>query len=144
MQQMMAILTISDVTKGSPAEAAGIQIDDKIIEVDGESIKGLSGADVSAKVKGEVGTDVTLGIYRKSVNDMKTITVTRADIQVHTVAYEMLENDMGYISISNFRENTYQQFEKALETLQTEGMKRIDIGFASKYRWFGTGGTSDW
>ena len=115
-------ITISDVTKGSPAEAAGIQIDDKIIEVDGESIKGMSGADVSAKVKGEVGTDVTLGIYRKSVNDMKTITVTRADIQVHTVAYEMLENDMGYISISNFRENTYQQFEKALDTLQTEGM----------------------
>lgn len=115
-------IVVKSVTKDSPADLAGIQADDKIIEVDGEKIKGLSASEVSEKVKGEVGTNVTLGIYRESADDTKTITVTREDIQVHSVQYEMMENNIGHISISNFRENTYSQFQEALQTLQKEGM----------------------
>ncbi len=115
-------IVVKDVTKDSPADLAGIQAEDKIVAVDGENIKGMKASEVSDKVKGKAGTEVTLEIYRPSTADTKTIKVTREDIQVHSVQYEMMEDDIGYISISNFRENTYAQFQDALQALQKQHM----------------------
>ncbi len=118
-------IVVSSVTAGGPAEAAGILAEDKITEVDGESITGKTAADVSALVKGEEGTDVTLTIFRESTGEVLEKTVTRQDIQVQTVSWRMMENNIGYISITNFRENTYSQFKEALDTLEAEGMEKL-------------------
>ena len=118
-------IVVSSVTPGGPAEAAGILAEDKITEVDGESITGKTAADVSALVKGEEGTDVTLTIFRESTGEVLEKTVTRQDIQVQTVSWRMMDDNIGYISITNFRENTYNQFEEALDTLEAEGMEKL-------------------
>ena len=118
-------IVVSSVTPGGPAEAAGILAEDKITEVDGESITGETAADVSALVKGEEGTDVTLTIFRESTGEVLEKTVTRQDIQVQTVSWRMMDDNIGYISITNFRENTYSQFKEALDTLEAEGMEKL-------------------
>lgn len=118
-------IVVSSVTPGGPAEAAGILAEDKITEVDGESITGKTAADVSALVKGEEGTDVTLTIFRESTGEVLEKTVTRQDIQVKTVSWRMMDDNIGYISITNFRENTYSQFKEALDTLEAEGMEKL-------------------
>lgn len=118
-------IVVSSVTPGGPAEAAGILAEDKITEVDGESITGKTAADVSALVKGEEGTDVTLTIFRESTGEVLEKTVTRQDIQVQTVSWRMMDDNIGYISITNFRENTYGQFKEALDTLEAEGMEKL-------------------
>lgn len=118
-------IVVSSVTPGGPAEAAGILAEDKITEVDGESITGKTAADVSALVKGEEGTDVTLTIFRESTGEVLEKTVTRQDIQVQTVSWHMMDNNIGYISITNFRENTHNQFKEALDTLEAEGMEKL-------------------
>lgn len=118
-------IVVSSVTPGGPAEAAGILAEDKITEVDGESITGKAAADVSALVKGEEGTDVTLTIFRESTGEVLEKTVTRQDIQVQTVSWRMMDDNIGYISITNFRENTYNQFKEALDTLEAEGMEKL-------------------
>lgn len=118
-------IVVSSVTPGGPAEAAGILAEDKITEVDGESITGKTAADVSALVKGEEGTDVTLTIFRESTGKVLEKTVTRQDIQVQTVSWRMMDDNIGYISITNFRENTYNQFKEALDTLEAEGMEKL-------------------
>lgn len=110
-------IVVSSVTPGGPAEAAGILAEDKITEVDGESITGKTAADVSALVKGEEGTDVTLTIFRESTGEVLEKTVTRQDIQVQTVSWRMMDDNIGYISITNFRENTHNQFKEALDAL---------------------------
>ena len=118
-------IVVSSVTPGGPAEAAGILAEDKITEVDGESITGKMAADVSALVKGEEGTDVTLTIFRESTGEVLEKTVTRQDIQVQTVSWRMMDDNIGYISITNFRENTHNQFKEALDTLEAEGMEKL-------------------
>lgn len=118
-------IVVSSVTPGGPAEAAGILAEDKITEVDGESITGKTAADVSALVKGEEGTDVTLTIFRESSGEVLEKTVTRQDIQVQTVSWRMMDDNIGYISITNFRENTHNQFKEALDTLEAEGMEKL-------------------
>ena len=118
-------IVVSSVTPGGPAEAAGILAEDKITEVDGESITGKTAADVTALVKGEEGTDVTLTIFRESTGEVLEKTVTRQDIQVQTVSWRMMDDNIGYISIMNFRENTYNQFKEALDTLEAEGMEKL-------------------
>ncbi|MCI6057851.1 S41 family peptidase [Anaerotignum sp.] len=118
-------IVVSSVTPGGPAEAAGILAEDKITEVNGESITGKTAADVSALVKGEAGTDVTLTIFRESTGEVLEKTVTRQDIQVKTVSWRMMEDNIGYIAITNFRENTYSQFKEALDMLEAEGMEKL-------------------
>lgn len=118
-------IVVSSVTPGGPAEAAGILAEDKITEVDGESITGKIAADVSALVKGEAGTDVTLTIFRESTGEVLEKTVTRQDIQVKTVSWRMMDDNIGYIAITNFRENTYSQFKEALDMLEAEGMEKL-------------------
>lgn len=118
-------IVVSSVTPGGPAEAAGILAEDKITEVNGESITGKTAADVSALVKGEAGTDVTLTIFRESTGEVLEKTVTRQDIQVKTVSWRMMDDNIGYIAITNFRENTYSQFKEALDMLEAEGMEKL-------------------
>lgn len=118
-------IVVSSVTPGGPAEAAGILAEDKITEVDGESITGKTAAEVSALVKGKAGTDVTLTLFRESTGEVLEKTVTRQDIQVKTVSWRMMEDNIGYIAITNFRENTYSQFKEALDALEAEGMEKL-------------------
>ena len=90
----------------TPAEAAGLQAEDIIVEVDGTSTKGMTTTDVVALIKGEENTDVTLTVYRKGETDYLDITVTRKKVEAPTVSYKMLDSNIAYIQIAQFEDVT--------------------------------------
>ncbi len=113
--------------ESSPAYAAGMRADDLITKVEGEEMSGLDLDVVVSKIRGEEGTTVNLTVYRASESKYLDLTITRARIEVETVSYEMLENDIGYISMDSFDEVTYTQYMKAFNDLKAQGMKGLIV-----------------
>ncbi|MBQ8725096.1 MAG: S41 family peptidase [Oscillospiraceae bacterium] len=116
-------LLVMEVTSGSPAEIAGIQTGDTITAVDGELVTDLGFSEAVAHVKGEIGTDVVLTVLRDG-EDLE-ITVTRGEIITISAEGQMLEENIGYIHISAFRENTFEQYSKVLNELLEAGAEGI-------------------
>jgi len=101
--------------KGSPAEEAGLQPKDRVIGLDGEDMTDIPGDLVLQRILGPAGTDVTLTIQRDE--EVFDVTITRAHIIVPTVDYEMLEDDIAYVVLYNYGENSTKQLRKALREL---------------------------
>ena len=118
-------VVISSVMAGQPAETAGLQAGDVIIGVDGEDMQGKLLSDVAAKIRGKEGTEVTIQVLRRSTGETLEFTMERATVEVESVSSRMMEDKIGYISISGFKENTYSQFKEALTALQKDGMKGL-------------------
>ena len=116
---------ISRVMEGQPAQQAGMQEGDVIIGVDGEDMRGKLVSDVAAKIRGKAGTEVTIEVLRKSTGETLKMTMQRAVVVMESVDSRMINGNIGYISISGFKENTYEQFKAALDTLQKDGMKGL-------------------
>lgn len=107
------ITVIVSVIDDTPAQKYGLKKDDKIIQVDFVSTKGLSLHDVAMMIRGERGTSVTLTILR----DKKVLTkqIVREEIKIKTVKYEILDNNVAYIRILSFiSSDTANEFRKAL------------------------------
>lgn len=116
---------VSSVMAGQPAEAAGMKAGDVIIGVDGQDMRGSMLSDVAAKIRGREGTEVTIKVLRRSTGETLEFTMERATVVVESVSSRMMDEKIGYISISGFKENTYSQFKEALDELQKEGMKGL-------------------
>ncbi len=114
---------IVKVYEGSPAEEAGLREEDIIYEVGGETTYGLDLTEVVSRIKGDEGSYVTLTIVREGESDYLSIDVQRRKLNVPTVEYEMLEEGMAYILISEFDEITVDQFAEALAVARGNGMK---------------------
>lgn len=112
--KLMVIAPIED----SPAEKAGLMADDEVLEINGESTKGLSIDKSADKIRGEEGTTVTLLVKRKDV--VKTYTIVRKEIELKAVSTKIpndvkLNNDIGYIRLSSFiSKNAAKEFENVL------------------------------
>ncbi|MFN2303294.1 MAG: S41 family peptidase, partial [Anaerolineales bacterium] len=101
--------------RGSPADEAGLQPNDIVVGIDGEDMTDIPGDLVLQRILGPAGTDVTLTIQR----DLETfdVTITRANIVVPTAESQMLEDNIAYIALYNYGENTTQQLRSALREL---------------------------
>ena len=117
-------VTVISVMEGTPGEAAGIKTGDEIVAVDGKPTHEIEPEEVAMHIRGEIGTNVVLTIRRAGEED-QDYTITRATIQVHTVAGQMLPDTegIGYIRIASFSEHTASEFKEAYNNLETEGMK---------------------
>lgn len=113
---------ILGVIPESPGEKVGLLAGDLILAVNSQPIEEIDPAEVALKIHGEVGTKVELLIRREGEED-KTYTITREVIKVQTVAGKMLNDREGYIKISNFSENTGQEFKAKMKELEQQGMK---------------------
>ena len=118
-------ITIINVYEDSPADKAGLKAGDILYKVDDQETAGYELDTVVSWIKGEKGTSVVLYVLR----DGKEIEITavRDKIEVQTVAYEMKEDQIGYIAVSEFDSVTYHQFETALEDLEAQGMRGLVI-----------------
>lgn len=116
---------IVQTQEGSPAEEAGILAEDVITEVAGENVKGMKLDDIVSRMKGEEGTSVTLTIVRG--DETLKIDVTRRKIDSVLVAGKMLDNNIGYIAISQFEGVTLEQFNNAFDDLKEQGMQGLII-----------------
>lgn len=118
-------ITVSNVYEDSPAAKAGMKAGDVIIQVDDHSVSGQDLETVVSWIKGERGTDVVLHVLRDG--EELELTATRDIIEVQTVDYEMKDSQIGYISVSEFDSVTYDQFEEALNELDSQGMQGLVI-----------------
>ena len=125
MDENTGTAKISGVIDNTPAQEAGLRADDLIYMVDGEITMGLELSEIVARVKGEEGTTVHLTIYREGESDYLEIDVERRKIESPTVNYEMLENDIGYIQITEFDDVTTDQFTEALAVIKGSGAKGL-------------------
>ncbi len=120
------ILTVIAPIEDTPAFRAGILAGDKIVEVDGVKTDGLTMADAMHKLRGEVGTQVTLRVLREDSRELQTFALVRAVIRVPSVRGARLLNDViGYVRITQFSETTAEQLQLALEKLLADGMQAL-------------------
>ncbi len=124
-------VTVVEPIKDSPAEAAGMLADDVIVEVDGEDVTGQDINLIVSKLRGPKGTSVNVGVRRKDADDIVRFDITRDEIESKTVDHEMFDNGIGYIDISEFADNTADQFNEAYDDLEKQGMKALIIDLRS-------------
>ena len=109
--------------EGSPGAKAGIEAGDKILKVNDVDTKGRSLEEVVSTIRGKKGTNVKLLLEHKN-GEQFTADIVRDDIKIKSVAGKMLpDSKIGYIRISMFNENTGEEFKKAYEKLEQEGMQ---------------------
>lgn len=118
-------VVIGSVLEGLPAEAAGFRKGDIIIGVDGEDVRGKMLSEVAMRIRGKAGTDVTIRVLREGAKEPLEFTVTRTDVVLRSVEGRMLEDGIGYMAISGFKENTHAQMMEDMGKLQEMGMKGL-------------------
>ncbi len=122
------VSTISD----GPSEEAGIMAGDRIIEINDSTAIGLSNSDVTKRLKGTIGTEVRLGVKRRGARQPLDFTLTRDRIPLFTVdASYMADPETGYIRISRFSMETYDEFMEHVRNLETDGMDRLILDLRS-------------
>lgn len=128
---------IIDVVPEGPAAQAGIQIKDLLIRVEDTDVRSLTAAEVRDLVKGEEGTSVSLTVFRQGTNE--TITVQRRKVETPVATFEMLNGNIGLVTIENFDERCAAESIEAIETLLKNGAEKLifDVrhnpgGFASE------------
>lgn len=129
IQLMEQGVEITEVTGGSPAEEAGIQPGDIVTQVDGQSTAELGIAGTQALVRGEVGTQVHFTVLRGE--QTLELDLTRAEILAVVAEGQMLEDGIGYITITDFDEHCAEQTLECLYELVDDGAKAIifDVRF---------------
>lgn len=124
---------IAGTMEGGPAERAGLHEGDIIYKVDDIDAQGMDSSEVVKYVRGEVDTVVHLTLLRDTADKTETIEVdiTREIIESNTVIYEMKEDNIGYIGITEFDSVTSDQFTEALAVLKGQGARGIIIDLRS-------------
>lgn len=117
--------TIVNVYEDSPAEKAGLKAGDILEKIDDHEVGDEQLDTVVSWIKGEKGTDVKITVLRDG--EELELTATRDTIEVKTVSYEMKENQIGYIRVSEFDTVTYDQFKEALDDLENQGMQGLVV-----------------
>lgn len=125
-------LTVVAPMEDTPGFRAGILSGDRIIKIDGKSTEKMSLQDAVQRLRGQPGSDVKMTILRPADGGIKEFTVTRAQIKIDTVKdingrreFPLGEDKIGYIRLVQFGEQTGDDLEEALQTLERQGMKSL-------------------
>lgn len=118
-------ITVVAPIEDTPGERAGLKTNDKIIKVDDKDIIGIDLNTAVSLMKGKKGTKVTLTVMRENVKEPQVFNIIREDIVIKSVKSNMMDNNIGYIRISTFDEDTGSEFRKALKDLKAKGMKGL-------------------
>jgi len=111
---------------GFPAQKADIRAGDEFLEINGVSLKGKTNEQVSSLLKGSKGTSVKLLVQRSGMSKARELNLTREEIRQNNVPYYgMLENNVGYIKLDKFLENSAQEVKDALAELRKNNIKGL-------------------
>ena len=111
---------------GGPSEKVGIMAGDRIVEIEDSSAIGLSANGIQDRLKGKIGTEVTLTVYRPLSDKRLTFTIERDEIPLYSInSSYMIDDQTGYIEIGRFAMSTYDEFMKKVDDLKSEGMERL-------------------
>lgn len=114
---------IMAVTEGGPAEEAGLQVGDVLILVDDQDVRGMTTGEVRELVRGEEGTKVVLTVLRQG--EHTSAAVERRKVQTPVAAYELLENNVGLVTIENFDSRCAEETIAAIEALLDNGAQKL-------------------
>lgn len=118
-------IIVTSPIEGSPAYKAGIKSGDKLVSVDGKNIKGMNIQEVVDLIKGKVGTTVKIGINRNQKNII--FNIERTMIRKNPIEYKILKDNIGYIKIGQFNQNTYDNLAPILRKFDKEKITNIII-----------------
>ncbi len=121
---------VVDVVSGGPSSKLGIIPGDRIVKVNDTLMigKDVKNEKVLSKLRGEKGTKVNVGIKRKGIKDLINYTITRGEIPIYSVDVSyMIDETTGYIKVSRFGEQTYEEFMNGMKELSQQGMKNVII-----------------
>ena len=116
---------IVQLYEGGSGEQAGLKKGDVLKAIDGEDVTEKETSDIASMIRESDKDSVTLTIQRDE--ETKDIKVEIRDVEIQTVSHEMLDDETGYIRISEFSEVTTNQYKKAFEDLQDKGMKKLVV-----------------
>jgi len=102
----------------TPASKAGIKAGDYIVKIDNVQVQGKSLSEAVDLMRGLVGTDIELTIRRRGVKKALNLKVTREIIEVQSVKSDLLENNIGYIRLTSFNDNSSDQIKKQIKKLK--------------------------
>ncbi|MBQ3585597.1 MAG: S41 family peptidase [Synergistaceae bacterium] len=118
------ILVISPM-EDSPAERAGLKPKDQIVKVDNEVVVGWTSDRVVQKLRGEPNTKVTVWVRREGEDELLEFNITREIIKLHSVRYEMLSDDIGYLKLTQFKHSTADESRNAVRDMLRQGMRAL-------------------
>ena len=120
------MLTVITPMEDTPGFKAGLLPGDKIIEIDGQPTDGVSLEEAVKKLRGAPGTKVTIGILRPKTEEIRTLELVRAIINIPSVKdTELLEDGIGYLRVVQFNDPTAKAVHEAVQTLQAQGMRAL-------------------
>lgn len=111
----------------TPAAEAGLEAGDFITHIDGESVLGLTLADAVDRMRGPVGSDITISVVRGAAEEAFDVTLTRANIRIRAVRART-EGDFGVLRISSFTEQTFENLKAGVAKIHE------DLGGAENVR----------
>ncbi|MDE7062067.1 MAG: PDZ domain-containing protein, partial [Lachnospiraceae bacterium] len=118
-------VTITRVYDDSPAYKAGLKAGDRIVMVEDIEAVTMELSELVTHIRGEEGTSVHLQIVRD--DEPMEFDVERGEVDIPTVEHRMLDDEIGYIEVVEFAQNTPGYFQQAIEDLQAQGMKKMVI-----------------
>ncbi len=122
---MDSFITIVSPIEDTPAEKAGLLPGDQVIKISGKSTKDMTLHDAVGLMRGKIGTPITITIYRLATDETFDVTIVRAMIQIQSVKYAMIDDEVAYVRVSTFSQNTARDLRKAIEELHGNNFKQM-------------------
>lgn len=123
-----SIIIIAEPYEDFPAQKAGLRAGDIILRVDQQTADGKSSDELSAILRGQSGSPVTLLVKRPTTDEIMEKTLIREEIKINDVPYQgMLDDEIGYIRLGGFTETASRELKDAYTDLKAKGMKELII-----------------
>ncbi len=119
------LLTVISPIEGTPAFEAGVLAKDKIVKIEDESTLDMSLSDAVSLLRGEVGTSVNITIIRDGLKAPLLVNISRDIIKVQSVKNKIYNNNIGYIKIRSFSNNTSSDLDKALSFFRNKNVTKL-------------------
>jgi carboxyl-terminal processing protease len=117
-------LTVVEVFKDTPAEKAGLRAGDKIVRIEGDSTVNITTDEAADRLRGAHGTKVKIQVKRID-GQLVSMDVPRGTIAIESVKWKMLDGGVGYVSLSEFQQDSAEEVAAALQALREKGMKGL-------------------